>query len=190
MVFVCDSALECYCGDNDRKVCGRHGIKEDLGIRNLIQPFGCQDGQMNCRPTISGGVSVSAESSDASARYALPVVAMSSLTSVFSCICWKVCGGRQKRADGLPGVTTLGDDRGAGLGYRLKNIRLSGIMEHLSGAESETNVGQLQMLLDTGRDGVLIHWPVVLAFLKLFSASLHLTVNNQKYHCSTVTNTM
>lgn len=41
-----------------------HGIKEDLGIRNLIQPFGCQDSQMNCRPTHIWRRSVSAESSE------------------------------------------------------------------------------------------------------------------------------
>ncbi len=53
LVFVCDSALECYSPTVGTMTGSlrRHCIKEDRGIRNLIQPFGCQDGQMNCHPT-------------------------------------------------------------------------------------------------------------------------------------------
>ncbi len=66
LVFVCDSALECYSPTVGTMTGSlrRHCIKEDRGIRNLIQPFGCQDGEMNCHPTHIWRRSMSAESSE------------------------------------------------------------------------------------------------------------------------------
>lgn len=95
-----------------------------------------------------------------------------------------VAGGRSQ-ADGLPGwhIWVI---EGSWPGLRAKNIRLSGVMEQLSGRER-----RMWDIADAsgtqGGTGVLIHWPVSTRPLKTLLFIAHLTVNNQKYHCSTVT---
>ncbi len=96
---------------------------------------------------------------------------MSILTSVFQRVLLKgLWREAESRADGVPGVTHLGD--GGKLGLWAKNIRLSGVMEYLSGGERD-ECGTLQMLLGHREGRVFLFTDLlVLALVKLFFSSL------------------
>lgn len=170
------------CGDNDRKcaLSWLHAVKEDHGIRNLMQPVGCQDGQMNCRPPHIWRRSISAESS-----VRLPNVHFLLQRCRFWPLCLSACFAERfvvegrSRADGVL-EWHIWVMEGSWPGLRAKNIRLSGVMEHLWGRERR--MWDVAHAYGTrGGTCVLIHWPVgtrCLKALKIYIA--HLTVNNQK----------